>query len=345
MPAADTTLHVLVTVRFEDAILERFRAVSERVEVRYHPARQLSDVPDEAWAEADVLYTEGLLPEPALAPRLRWVHIHWAGVDHVLGHPLLADERIVLTNTSGIHATNIAEYVFMMMLAFGHRLPTLLAYQQERHWPDEERFTTLVPLELRGSTLGIVGYGSIGREIAHVAQAFGMEVLATKRNVRQPEDAETSYVLPGTGDPEGVYFHRLYPPEALISMVRVSDFVVVTVPLTEATRHMVNADVLAAMKPTAYLINVSRGGVVDEEALVQALQKEQIAGAALDVFATEPLPAESPLWALPNAIVSPHVAGDMADYNEKAARLFVENLGRYQAQEALLNQVDRTRGY
>ena len=344
MPAPDT-VRLLVTVRFDDAVLDRFRAVSERVEVLYHPARQLSDVPEEAWAEAEVLYTDGLLPDPALAPHLRWVHIHWAGVDHVLGHPLLADENIVLTNASGIHATNITEFVFMMMLAFGHRLPKLLAYQQERYWPTEERFSTLVPLELRGSTLGIVGYGSIGREIAHVAQVFGMEVLAVKRDVRQPEDDGAHYVLPGTGDPEGIYFHRLYPPEALASMVRECDFVVVAVPLTDATRGMVDAEVLAAMKPTAFLINVSRGEVVAEDALIAALEEGRIGGAALDVFVTEPLPPESPFWTLPNVIVSPHVAGDMADYNEKAARLFVENLQRYLAGETLLNRVDRARGY
>ena len=343
--SATDTVRLLITVRFEDAILERFRAVSEKVELLYHPADQPGDVPEEAWAEADVLYTNGLLPEPAQAPRLRWVHIHTAGVDHVLEHPLFAEGKFVFTNASGIHTTNIAEYVFMMMLAFGHRLPALLAFQREHRWPAEERSATLLPLELRGSTLGIVGYGSIGREIAHVAQAFGMEVLATKRDVRQPEDASTRYRIPGTGDPEGAYFHRLYPPEALVSMVRECDFVVLTVPLTDTTRGMVSAEVLAAMKPTAYLINVSRGDVVDEEALVQALQKKRLAGAALDVFATEPLPAESPLWELPNVILSPHIAGEMADYNGKAAHLFIENLKRYVAGEPLLNQVDPARGY
>ncbi len=344
MPVTDT-VRLLVTVRFEEAILEHLRAVSERVELLYHPAQQLSDVPEDVWAGAEVLYTDGLLPEPAFAPHLRWVHIHTAGVDHVLGHPLFSDENIVFTNTSGIHTTNIAEYVFMMMLAFGHRLPTLFAYQREKRWPDEEHNAALLPLELRGSTLGIVGYGSIGREIAHVAQVFGMEVLAVKRDVRQPEASGSHYVIAGTGDPEGVYFHRLYPPEALISMVRVCDFVVLAVPLTDATRGMVSAEVLAAMKPTAYLVNISRGEVVDEAALVQALQKGQIAGAALDVFATEPLPAESPLWELPNVIISPHIAGNTTNYNEKAAQLFIENLRRYMAEEPLLNQVNRTRGY
>ncbi len=344
MPTTDA-VRLLVTVRFEETLLERFRAVSERVELVYHPARQLSDVPEEAWAEAEVLYTDGLLPEPPLAPNLRWVHVHTAGVDHVVEHPLFTEGKVLFTNASGIHATNIAEYVFMMMLAFGHRLPKLLAYQREHHWPQKERYHTLLPQELRESTVGIVGYGSIGREVAHVAQAFGMEILAMKRNVRQPEDSATHYILPGTGDPQGTCFHRLYPPEALISMVRACDFVVLAVPLTEFTRGMFNAEVLAAMKPTAYLINVSRGEVVDEEALVQALKEGRIAGAALDVFTTEPLPPESPLWELPNAIITPHVAGDMASYAQRAAALFEENLRRYVAQEPLLNQVDRAQGY
>jgi phosphoglycerate dehydrogenase-like enzyme len=177
-----------------------------------------------------------------------------------------------------------------------------------------------------------------------VAHTFGMEVLASKRDVRQPADPD-SYTLPGVGDPEGVYFHRLYPPEALISMVRACDFVVLTVPLTESTRGMVDADVFGAMKPTAYLINVSRGGVVEERALLQALQSGQIAGAAMDVFEVEPLPADNPLWKLPNLIISPHVAGNSADYSEKAAQLFIENLKRYIARKDLLNLVDRTRGY
>ena len=206
------------------------------------------------------------------------------------------------------------------------------------------RSSAFLPRQLHGSTVGIVGYGSVGREIARVAQTFGMDVLAVKRDVRQPAETD-SYVLPGHGDPEGVFFHRLYPPEALVSMVRECDFVVLTVPLTEATRGMVNAGVLEAMKPTAYLINVSRGGVVDDEALAEALQRQVIAGAASDVFESEPLPSDSPLWKLPNLILSPHLAGATADYREKAAQVFVENLKRYLARKDLLNLVDRTRGY
>lgn len=341
MPDSADPIPVLVTVKFSDEILDSFRDVSDRIDLMVHPARQARDVPDDVWARAEVLYTLTAAPEPAQAPQLRWIHAHSAGVNHLLDQPVFQAEGVMLTMTSGIHATNMAEYVFMMMLAFGYHLPDMLA---AKSWPDEGKYKLYTPLELRGSTIGIVGYGSIGREVARVAHTFGMEVLAVKRDVRRPADPD-GYVLPGTGDPEGRYFHRLYPPEALVSMVRECDFVVVILPLTESTRGMFDAEAFAAMKPTAYLINVGRGGVVDEDALLKALQSGQIAGAALDVFEFEPLPEDSPFWKQPNLIISPHIAGNTRDYNDKAARLFVENLKRYLARKDLLNLVDRTRGY
>jgi phosphoglycerate dehydrogenase-like enzyme len=219
-----------------------------------------------------------------------------------------------------------------------------MEYKARADWPLEGKYTTFMPLELRGSTVGIVGYGSIGREIAHIARTFGMEVLAVKRDVRQPAEPD-GYALAERGDPEGVYFHRLYPPEALISMVRECDFVVLTLPLTESTRNMIDADVLEAMKPTAYLINLSRGGIVAEDALLAALRSGQIAGAGMDVFAAEPLPEDNPLWKEPNLIISPHISGVTTDYDVKAVTMFIENLKRYIARKDLLNLVDRTRGY
>jgi phosphoglycerate dehydrogenase-like enzyme len=344
MPDPVEPLRVLITVRLEDAQLELLRSISERIEIMVHPAAEAHEVPDEMWAKTNVLYTVRAVPEPALAPQLRWVQAHVAGVDHLLDRPLFQTEGVQLTTASGIHATTMTEYVFAMMLAFGHRLPAMFKHQAEANWPGEGKFRTFMPAPLRGSTVGIVGYGSIGREIARVAHTFEMEVLAVKRDVRHPADLDT-YMLPGAGDPEGLYFHRLYPPEALISMVRACDFVILTVPLTESTRGMFDASVLSAMKPSAYLINVSRGGVVDEAALVDALKAEKIAGAAMDVFQTEPLPPDSPLWKVPNLIISPHVSGNSADYNDKAAALFAENLKRYLARKDLLNLVDRTRGY
>lgn len=337
-------IQVVITVKYDAESLAAFRDVSDRVAILYHPARQANDVPDDIWAKAEVLYTSTAIPDPALVPQLRWMHVHSAGVDFVLDQPIMQVEGMQITTSSGIHATNIAEYAFMMMLAFGHRLPEMMEHQEAAHWPDERKFITFMPQELRGSTVGIVGYGSIGREIARVAQTFGMEVLAIKRDVRQPADPH-GYVIPGTGDPEGIHFHRLYPPEAVKTMVRDCDFVVITAPLTGHTRGMFDAEVLAAMKKTAFLINVGRGGIVDEDALQHALHSGQIAGAALDVFEAEPLPADSPLWKTPNLIISPHVSGNTEDYNEKAAALFIDNLKRYLGKKELLNLVDVERGY
>jgi phosphoglycerate dehydrogenase-like enzyme len=338
-------VQVVVTVKFDAESLSQLRDYSDKVELHYFPARQPQDVPDDIWAKAEVLYTSQVVPDSAQVPNLRWIHVHSAGVDHVIDQQIFHEEKpVVLTSSSGIHATNMAEYVFTMMLAFGHRLLTMLEHQALANWPEQQKFLTFMPLELRNSTVGIVGYGSIGREIARLARAFGMEVLAMKRNVRQPANPD-GYVLPGTGDPEGVHFHRLYPPEALISMVRDCDFVVITVPLTNNSRAMFGADTFAAMKNSAYLINVSRGGVVDEQALLKALQTRQIAGAAMDVFESEPLPADSPLWKQYNLIISPHISGNTGDYNEKAVELFLENLRRYLAHKDLLNVVDRQEGY
>ncbi|MBN2303444.1 MAG: D-2-hydroxyacid dehydrogenase [Anaerolineae bacterium] len=335
---------VLITVDFSDALLDSFRDVSDRIDLIHIPAKQSRDIADDIWSRIEVLYTWNVVPDPALAPNLRWVHAHSAGIDHLLDQPLFQAEGVLLTTSSGIHATNIAEFAFMMMLAFGHRLPEMMRLQAHANWPEEDQYPALLPLELRGSTVGIVGYGSIGREIAHVAHTFGMEVLAVKRDVRQPADPD-GYVLPDSGDPDGTYFHRLYPPEALASMVKECDFVVVAVPLTDSTRLMFDAEIFQAMKPTAFVINVGRGGVIDETALLAALQSGTIAGAAMDVFEFEPLPEDSPFWQQPNLIITPHLSGSTHDYNDKAAKLFVANLERYLARKDLLNLVDRTRGY
>ncbi|MEJ5201581.1 MAG: D-2-hydroxyacid dehydrogenase, partial [Anaerolineales bacterium] len=195
----------------------------------------------------------------------------------------------------------------------------------------------------RGSTVGIVGYGSIGREIARLLLPFGVTILAAKRDVKHPQD--TGYTIPGLGDPHGDFFHRLYPIQALKSMLKLCDFVIVSVPLTRQTRNMINADVLKAIKSGAYLIDIGRGGVIDQSALLDALQEHRLAGAALDVFAEEPLPPSSPFWHLPNVIISPHIAGISPYYRLRAADLFAENLQRYIRGIPLLNLLDLDNQY
>lgn len=343
MPEASPTIHVLILTQspIPEALLEQVRAVSPRLQVEHRTAASVEAAGD-VWRTVEVLYTTGLAPAPEAAPALRWVQGHFAGADHFLQqHPALL-QQATLTTASGVHAPNMAEYILMMMLAWAHRLPRMLEYQLRAEWP-KDRWGLFAPRELRGGTLGIIGYGSIGRETARLAKAFGMRVLATKRNHQQV--AEDGWGLSGVGDPTLENVDQLYPAAALTDLLAECDYVALTVPLSAATRGMIGAEALKAMKPDALLINVARGGVVDESALIEALQSGVIGGAALDVFAQEPLPADSPLWTLPNVILSPHVSGFTPDYDARAMALFAENLRRYLAGERLLNLVELERGY
>lgn len=334
-------INVLVTLSLSEDLIKKLAQVSPRLSIIQQEAHSPEEVAD-ILGEIEILYTWDVFPEPGDAPHLRWVQMHLAGVDQILEHPLFTSSDVIFTTVSGIHATSMAEYVLGQMLAFGHRFLRMMEDKASATWP-EGRWKRYVPDELRGATVGIVGYGSVGREVARLAQAFGMRVLAVKRDVRNL--ASDDYTLPGTGDPEGDIPDRIYPPQALRSFLKECDYVVLTVPLTPETRHMINADALAAMKSDAILINVARGEVVDEEALISALQEGTIGGAALDVYSQEPLPPESPLWALPNVIMSPHVSGFSPHYNERSVELFAENLRRFLAGEELINVVDRKRGY
>jgi phosphoglycerate dehydrogenase-like enzyme len=336
------TLNVLLTMPFSAPLVEKIGAVSPRIAITQREAHTSEEIADVIGA-TDVLYAWNVIPNPADAPRLRWVQLHQAGIDALLDHPLYLNSDVAFTTGSGIHAIPMAEYSMAMILAFAHRMPQMMEDKISALWP-KERWNRYLPKELYGATLGIIGYGSIGRQIARLGQAFGMKVLAMKRDLRQP--AETNaFAAPETGDPEGDIPDRIYPPEALHSFLAACDFVVLTVPLTGNTKYLIDADALKAMKADAVLINVARGDVVDEVALVEALQQERLHGAALDVFSEEPLPADSALWTLPNVITSPHIAGLTPQYYERAADLFAENLRRFIAGEALLNQVDRSKGY
>jgi phosphoglycerate dehydrogenase-like enzyme len=336
---SNSPINVIVAMDFSDAIIERIRAVSPRLRVERH----FPDVPDKAWAEAEVLYSVRNFPEPTQAPRLRWIQMHSAGVDHAITQPIVQAEDVEITNMSGVHAVQMAEYCVMMMTAFAYNLPLMMQMQRTAEWPANQH-KAFSPMTLRGQTLGIVGYGAVGRELARMADALGMSVLAIKRDVMHPEDFET-YRIEGTGNPEGDIPLRLYPPQAVLSMAQACDFLVLIAPLTDNSRHMVTSEVLEAMKKTAVLVNVARGAVVDEGALITALSSGQIAGAALDVFETEPLPSTSPLWGMENVIISPHVAGNVANYHERTADVFIENLERYVNNRPLLNRVQREWGY
>lgn len=335
------TINVLVAKPFPDHLIEKIANASPHVSVTKHPAEGPEDLP-ETIRETHVLYTSRALPDPAEAPELKWVQLHSAGVDHILNHPLYRETEVCFTTTSGIHAIQIAEYTLAQMLAFAHHLPRMLKDKQDKVWTPD-RWARYVPVELYGSTLGIIGYGSIGRQIARLGHAFGMKVLALKRNVRNLIDQD--YTMPDIGDPEGDIPDRIYPPAALHSFLKECDYVVAALPMNSQTHHLIDEAALAVMKSEAVLINTSRGGVVDEAALIEALKANKIKGAALDVFEQEPLPEDSPLWTLPNVLISPHVSGFTPQYDERATDLFTENLRRFAAGERLLNLVDRAIDY
>jgi phosphoglycerate dehydrogenase-like enzyme len=333
-------IYVLSTMSFPEELLDSLRAVSPRLTVVQQNATSVDEVPSELWGQVEVLYTLSAVPDPGRAPRLRWVQLHSAGVNQVQNTPLW-DSDVVITTLSGIHASNMAEYVLMMMLALAHRLPRMLAYQARAEWPSQ-RWAKFVPQELRAVTVGVIGYGSIGQEVGRLAHALGMRVLGLHRG---GSAGPPGYELPELVGQPGTEPDRLYTPDQLTQMLAECDYVVLAVPHTSATHHLIDQMALRAMKPTAVLVNVARGAVVDEAAVIHALREGWIAGAALDVFEQEPLPADSPLWKMENVVISPHVAGFTPHYDERATALFAENLRRYLAGEPLLNQVERGREY
>jgi phosphoglycerate dehydrogenase-like enzyme len=324
---------VAIATPLEPELVDRLRAVDDRLDIRFDPdllppPRWPSDhVGDPAWsrtAEQEERFTALVAGAEVLfgfpredpkqiawavrtAPGLRYVQATFAGAGQQLaGARLSRDEldRILWASSSGVHATPLAEWSIFGILAFTKGLPRLLADQREHRWGH-------YPVaELSGSTVLVVGLGAIGREVARLAEAFGMRVLSVRR-----EHGDLDELLPQ------------------------ADAIVVTLPLTDETRGLIDRERIGMMRTGAIFVNVGRGGVVDEDALVEALRDGRLAGAALDVFATEPLPADSPLWDLDNVIISPHTSALSVRENERIVELFAENLRRYLAGEELLSRI------
>jgi phosphoglycerate dehydrogenase-like enzyme len=332
---------VLFTLPFSEELLGRLRALSSRIKAVIHQARSVEELPAEILPDIEVLYTSRLLPEKEDVPKLRWIQLHTTDVNAIADHPILRSD-IQVTTLSGVTAPGMAEFALMAILAFGRRLPLMMEDKARKVWA-EGRFERYMPGELRGSTVGIVGYGSVGREIARVSRALGANVLATKRDLKVLEDE--GYCQDGLGDPHAELVERLYPPQAIASMASLCDFLVITIPLTTATRGMVGKSVFSKMKTASYLIDLSSGGVVDHGALIEALNEGRVAGAALDVYPVEPLPEGSPLWEMPNVILSPHVAASSPKYYDLAIDCFSENMRRYLSDQPLLNLFQAERGY
>jgi phosphoglycerate dehydrogenase-like enzyme len=280
-------------------------------------------------AQADVI-VNGTSNPPLLsaaippARRAKWIHSLWTGVDNVLCPEVLASP-LPLTNGRGVFRRPLAEWTVGAMLYFAYNMRRMIRQQQAGVW---EAFTIE---EIQGKTLGIVGYGGIGSTAAELARPFGMRIIALRR---RPELFQTDALV-----------DESFAPAKLDQMMAASDYILLAAPLTEETRGMIGAAQIAAMKPTGVLINVGRGAVVDEPALVHALGNGKIRGAALDVFAIEPLPADHPFFKMENVLLSPHTADHVRDFIHLAVESFLENLRRFRANEPLLNLVDKHAGY
>ncbi|MBI3935037.1 MAG: D-2-hydroxyacid dehydrogenase [Acidobacteria bacterium] len=277
-----------------------------------------------------ILVTAKIQPEQfALCRKLRWIHSPMAGVTSLLVPDLVASD-IMVTNGRTVHSVPVAEQTLALMLALARRLPASFRFQAERCWgQDESWLPGKTPFELQEKTLGMVGLGAIGQELVPRAKALGMRVIAVRRNAAK----------------EARMVDRGYPPAQLHEMLSQADFVVLAAPDTPEMIRLIGAAELQTMKPTAYLINVSRGTLVDTDALVKALRTGVIAGAGLDVTDPEPLPPEHPLWTLPNVLITPHLGGASDRFWERECALLRENLRRYLAAEPLLNLVDKRLGY
>ena len=314
-------------VSFRNAV-ESDAELKAGVELRF----ATGEAAKEAVADAEVIVGGTVSPDVlAAAPKLRWIAFWSAGLDGKVT-PAMVERGLTITNASGVHGPNIAEHVLMFMLMFTRRMEFHLRSQIAGVWQRDPAERRSGADELAGQTLGIVGLGRIGEALTVRAKAFEMRVIATKRN---PTKRYEAAVVPDA----------LYPSEELPRLLSESDHICIALPYSSVTHHLFDAEMLAHIKSTAYLYNIARGRIIDEAALIEALQAGRIAGAGLDVFEQEPLPAESPLWKMENVLITPHVSGITPHYFARAAVLFAANLKRYLNGQPLHNLYDPARGY
>jgi phosphoglycerate dehydrogenase-like enzyme len=306
---------------------ERLRAEFPELEVVH--LRSYGDLGQHI-RDTDILMTWSIRPEQVLVARkLKWIYSPAAAV-HALLIPEIVNSEIVVTNGSDVHGGVVAEHAIALVLAMAKRLPSAVRHQRDKRWAQEAIWNEQPrPREVKGATLLVIGLGTIGRGVAEMASALGMHVVAVRENPQKGAGAA----------------HEVLGFEQLNDALPTADFVVLAAPLTEKTRAFIGAEQFARMKREAYFINVSRGALVDEPAMVNALQSGTIGGAALDVFAEEPLPPESSLWELPNVLITPHSAAFTDQQWERHYDLFCENYRRFKAGEPLLSVVDKRRGY
>ena len=260
--------------------------------------------------------------------RLKWVNFGIAGLEHSL-FPDILKSKTIITNSSGVHAGPVSEFVMSAILYFAKRFKDCQIFMQTKNWTQWQVAKQMV--QLKGKTIGIIGFGSLGKAIAKKAKAFDMKVIATRRLQKKVEHKKT--------------VDELIPVSNLSHLLKNSDFVVIACPLTPVTKNMIGKRELSEMKSTAFIINIARGEIINEAALINALQNKTLAGAALDVFEKEPLPKESPLFALDNVFLSPHISGNFPEYQHDVMVQFADNLNRYLAGKDLKNRVCKKRLY
>lgn len=329
-------MRLILDADIQPETIERLRALSPELDVVDVTGDHSFDVETLSDRDVEIIVGSRAPSDLSRVPSLRWLQVRSAGVDHMAADPPW-HKGLLVTNAKGVYAIPIAEYVSGMILRVHQPAAAWSADQTAHRWPPGE--PPLISV-IRGKTAVIAGYGSIGREVARQLSMMGMPIIAVKPRPEMRHDP--SFRVPGTGDPDGSIPDRIVGDADLLEAVRSADVLVVTMPLTDASRGIIGREVLAAMPATAWLINVSRGALVDEPALLEALRTGRLAGAVLDVFSQEPLPPDSPWWEAPNVIVTPHASGVTLRFFDE---LVVENVRRYLGGEPLLNPVDPERGY
>ena len=339
------SLKIFITFHIDPELIEQIKAVDPRLEILYDPdllgipryqndqhGSRINRTPEQEaiWLkylkEADIIL--GYVARPyspkimEYAPNLKWVQSPSAGIAQAVKRSGWDQTDLLLTTASGVHATPLAEFCIMSMLMFVKGYFHMAEEKKQKHW--QRTCTT----ELRTKTLAVVGLGNVGSEVAKLGRAMGMTVVGTKRTTEGV-------------DPESVNVDRLYPSSELHSMLSVADFVVLITPLNDETRGLIGAKEIASMKKGSILINISRGAIVDEPALIEALKSGHLGGLAADVFSREPLPEDSPFWDMPNVIISPHSASTADSENQKLTDIFCDNLKRYLKGEPLRNLLNK----
>jgi glyoxylate/hydroxypyruvate reductase A len=340
---------VLITFKLEPDLIRLIEEVDPLVEILYEPNLlgnprypcdqhgtpiQHTSTQKERWSDllsqtevlfGYVLHTK-LNELKKTAPHLKWTQSPSAGVGQWFKRTGFSDLEITLTTASGIHATPLAEFSMMAMLWFVKDGPRMTVEKERRHW---ERYAGTT---LKGKTVAVISLGSIGQEVARLAKSFGMYVIGTKRSLEGVK-------------PDSLNADNLYPVADLKSMLAQADFVVICIPHTHETEGLIGEEEIAAMKPGAVLINIARGSIIDEAALIRALNSKHLSGAALDVQSKEPLPPDSPLWGMPQVLLSPHSGSNVNSENIELVKLFCDNLRRYIDGKPLRNVLDKNKLY